>query len=154
MYVSASPLARIARQYRGGRMGQRCWLVSVLLVWTAFTCPLGAQEPAPSAAFKAVHLMNLSPAQETALLAAIADTNNVLADAGHPEIRYRLYKVLGKQSGQYNYLWESSWPSGALYDEIHKSAGFEAAVKRHPDLEVLMKDEVYNRYVEVTAAKP
>jgi hypothetical protein len=79
--------------------------------------------------------------------------NAVVAKAGHPDVRYRLYKVVGKQSGNYNYLWESTWPSGDVYDKVHKSAGWESAMKRHPQADDLMKGEVYNRYVEVAPAK-
>ena len=130
------------------------WIVlDLMLAATLGTVALHAQEPPPKEAFKAVHLVTLTPAQEATLLAALADMNTVIAQAGHPEIRYRLYKVTGKQVGNHNYMWESSWPSGAVYDELHKSPAFQAATKKHPEIEELMKNEVYNRYVEVTTAK-
>ena len=78
--------------------------------------------------------------------------NAVLARAGHSEIRYRLYKVVGKQSGDHAYMWESSWPSGAVYDDIHKNPAFLAAVQKHPIIDRSRKNEVYNRYVEVTSS--
>ena len=111
-----------------------------------------SQEPAPREAFKAVHLVNLAADDVTMFVSAIRDVNAVLADAGHSEIRYRLYKVVGKQSGDYNYLWESSWPSGAVFDDVHRNPAFLSAVKKHPIIERLMKNEVYNRYVEVTSS--
>jgi len=110
-----------------------------------------SQQSAPHEAFKAVHLVNLTADDVTMFLSAIADVNAVLADAGHPEIRYRLYKAVGKQSGDYSYLWESSWPSGTVYDDLHKNAAFLLTLKKHPIVERLMKNEVYNRYVEVTS---
>ena len=113
-----------------------------------------AQEPAPTEAFKAVHLLTLTTSDVATLLTALADMNAAVAKAGHPEIRYRLYKVAGKQQGTHNYMWESSWPSGAVYEQVHQSAPFQAATQKHPEMERLMKDEVYNRYVEVTAGKP
>jgi hypothetical protein len=113
-----------------------------------------AKEPPPKEAFKAVHLVTLTPADESSLLAALVEVNAVNAKAGHPEIRYRLYKVSGKQAGSHNYMWESSWPSGAVYEQIHGSAAFEAAIKKHPEVDALMKNETYNRYVEVTKATP
>ena len=51
------------------------------------------------------------------------------------------------------YMWESSWPSGAVYDEVHKTPAYQAATEKHPEMDELMKTEVYNRYVEVTAAR-
>jgi hypothetical protein len=130
------------------------WIVlDLVLAATLGTMALHAQEPPPKEAFKAVHLVTLTPAQEAALLAALADLNTVTAQAGHPEIRYRLYKVTGKQVGDYNYMWESSWPSGAVYTQVHDSPAFQEATKKHPEVDELMKNEVYNRYVEVTTAK-
>jgi hypothetical protein len=130
------------------------WIVlDLVLAATLGTVALHAQEPPPKEAFKAVHLVTLTPAQESKLLTAFVDMNAVFAQAGHPEIRYQLYKVTGKQVGNHSYMWESSWPSGAVYDELHKSSAFQAATKKHPEIEELMKNEVYNRYVEVTTAK-
>ncbi len=128
-------------------------LLLVVLVGVLGTGPR-AQEPAPKEAFKAVHLVTLTSADLAALLASLADVNAAVAEAGHPEIRYRLYRVVGKQAGNYNYMWESSWPSGAVYDRVHQSPAFQAATKKSPDMERLMKNETYNRYVEVTPAKP
>ena len=128
-------------------------LLLVLLVAVLGTGPR-AQESAPREAFKAVHLVTLTSTEMATLLAALADLNTAVAEAGHPEIRYRLYKVVGKQVGNHNYMWESSWPSGAVYDRVHNSPAFQAATKKHPEMERLMKNEVYNRYVEVTSAKP
>jgi hypothetical protein len=113
----------------------------------------GAQEPPPAPAFKAVHLSNLTSPQVAALQAWMADMNAVIAEAGHADIRYRLYKVTGTQAGKYEYMWESSWPGGDVYTKIHDSPGWKAVVERHPGLEALMKDEIYNRYVEVASEK-
>jgi hypothetical protein len=125
-------------------------VLHILLVWALGTGALAAQEPTPKGAFKTVHLVTLGPTEEATLTAALAEINAAVAKAGHPQIRYRLYKVTGKQAGNYNYMWEAAFPSGAVYDAVHKSPAFEAAVKKHPEVEQLRKNEVYNRYVEVT----
>ena len=131
------------------------WIVlDLMLAATLGTVALHAQEPPPKEAFKVVHLVTLTPEQEATLAAALADVNTAIVQAAHSEIRYRLYKVTGKQAGNYSYMWESSWPSGAVYDEVHKSPAFQAATKKHPVIEELMKNEVYNRYVEVRTGKP
>ena len=130
------------------------WMLLLVLLVVVIDKGPRAQEPAPKQAFKAVHLVTLTSADVAPLLAALADLNAAIAGAGQPEIRYRLYKVVGKQVGNYNYMWESSWPSGAVYDRIHNGPAFQEATKKHPEVERLMKDEVYNRYVEVTSAKP
>lgn len=112
-----------------------------------------AQEPPPAQAFKAVHLANLTPQQVAALQAWMADMNAVIAKAGHKEIRYRLYKVTGTQSGRYEFIWESAWPSGEVYTKIHNRPEWKAVADRHPGLDGVMRDEIYNRYVEVMPEK-
>ena len=129
-------------------------LILHLCLITAFAAPALAQDAPPKEAFKAVHLVNLkSPADVAALQAAIADLNKAMANAGYRDIKYRLYKVTGKQAGAYGYLWESSWPGGDVYDKVHKNAEWIASSQKHPEIDALMKDEVYNRYVEVPTAK-
>ena len=109
-----------------------------------------AQEAPPTEAFKAVHLTTMTPPQVAALQAWMKDINAAIAKAGHKDVRYRLYKVTGKQSGKYDYLWESSWPSGQVYKVVHDSPEWKAVGSKHPGLEQLLKDDdVYNRYVEV-----
>jgi hypothetical protein len=123
--------------------------LSAVLATAAF-----AQEAPPQGPFKAVHLVGLkSPAEVAQLQAALDEMNQAVAAAGFSNIRYRLYKVVGKQNGNYNYLWESSWPSGDVYTKVHKSDDWLAATKKHPEIDALMKDEIYNRYVEVMPAK-
>ena len=130
------------------------WIVfGLLMAVTLGAVVLHAQEPRPTEAFKAVHLVTLTPAQEATVLAALADVNASVAQAGHPDIRYRLYKVTGRQAGNFSHMWESSWPSGAVYDQVHQSPSFQAATKKHPQLEELMKTDIYNRYVEVASEK-
>ena len=124
------------------------------LVSTLGTVASRAQEPAPREAFKTVHLVTLTPAEVSTLLEALADLNAAVAQAGHPEIRYRLFKAAGKPAGNYSHMWEVSWPGGAVYDKVHTSPAFQAVMSKHPEVEALRKNEIYNRYVEVTSAKP
>lgn len=135
-------------------MRRMMWILLLGLLITGLETGPRAQEPVPTEAFKAVHLVTLTSSDVATLLTALADMNAAIAKAGHPEIRYRLYKAAGKQQGNYSYMWESTWPSGAVYSQVHDSAAFQAATKKHPEIERLMKDEIYNRYVEVTSAKP
>jgi hypothetical protein len=95
-------------------------LAAALLVMTVGA--VTPQEPTPCGAFKAVHLVNLTPQQVAALQAWMADMNAAIDKTGHKDIRYRLYKVIGKQAGRYEHMWESSWPSGEAYDKIHSSS--------------------------------
>lgn len=117
----------------------------------ATTPPPGlAQEAPPAESFRAVHLTSLTPQQVAALQAWMSEINAAIEKAGHKEVRYRLYKVTGKQSGKYEYMWESSWPSGQVYKKVHDSPEWKAVASKHAaGLNELLKDEIYNRYVEV-----
>ena len=124
---------------------------SVALAVALLVITVGAvtsQEPPPAGAFKAVHLVSLTPQQVAALQAWMADMNAALDKTGHKDIRYRLYKVIGKQAGSYEHMWESSWPSGDVYEKIHDSPSGRQSLKAPRDQRAL-KDEIYNRYVEV-----
>ena len=113
-----------------------------------------SQEAAPQDAFKGVHCVNLTTDEAKLFLAALADVNAVLEQAGHSDSRYHLYRVVGKQLGGYSYMWESAWPSNATFEEVVNSPAFLAALKRHPITERIRKNEIYNRYVEATSSKP
>ncbi|MGE5814929.1 MAG: hypothetical protein ACM36C_10620 [Acidobacteriota bacterium] len=109
-----------------------------------------AQEPpAAPGPFKSVHLVKLTDAKVATLQAALADLNAATAKAGYPEAKYRLYKVSGKQSGDFNYLFESSWPSGEVYQKVHTDPDWLAVAKKHSEIDALRKGEIYNHYVEV-----
>lgn len=129
-------------------------LIPQMFLIAAFYATVLAQDAAPREPFKAVHLVNLKSAADVAAVqAALDDMNKVVASAGYRDVRYRLYKVSGKPAGAYSYQWESSWPGGEAYDKVHKSAEWAASLKRHPDLNAIMKDQLYNRYIEVPPAK-
>jgi len=126
-------------------------LVGAVLVMTVV--PVAAQDGPPAGAFRAIHLVNLTPQQVATLQAWMTDINAVIEKAGHKDVRYRLYKVIGKQAGPYEYMWESAWPSGEVYRKVHENPGWKAVGDKHPDVNTLLKDEIYNRYIEVPASR-
>jgi hypothetical protein len=128
-------------------------LALVVAVAVMTIVPVAAQENPPAGAFKAVHLVSFTPQQVALILAWMTDMNAVLEKAGHKDIRYRLYKVIGKQAGKYDFMWESSWPSGEVYTKVHSEPEWKAVADKHPGVNALMKDEIYNRYVEVLPEK-
>ena len=128
-------------------------LALVFVVLVATVVRVAAQDPVPTGAFRAVHLVNLSPQQVAVLQAWMTDINAVIDKAGHKDIRYRLYKVTGKQAGPYAYMWESVWPSGEVYRKIHELPAWKAVADKHSNLNAVLKDEIYNRYVEVPASR-
>lgn len=109
-----------------------------------------AQEPPPTGPFRAVHLVSLTPQQVAMLQAWMADMNAAIAKAGHTDVRYRLFKVVGKQAGPYEYMWESSWPGASVYKKVHSLPEWKTIGSKYPGLSELTKDETYNRYVEVS----
>ena len=121
----------------------------------ALAATIMAQNDAlPDGPFKTHHLLNLPvDVTEGAFLSALSDMNQALAKAGCSTCRYVLFKVHGQQSGPYSYMWEAAWPGSAIYLKVHRDPGYQAALNRHPELDKLMKNEIYNRYVEVAPAK-
>jgi hypothetical protein len=128
-----------------------CAIVAALVATIGIAA--AAQEPPPAGAFRAVHLVNLTSQQVAALQAWMADMNAVLTKEGHKEVRYRLYKVIGKRAGEYEFMWESSWPSGAVYTKVHDNPAWKSVEERHPGVSELTKNEIYNRYVDVTSQR-
>jgi hypothetical protein len=112
------------------------------------------QDTPPNQPFQAVHLINLHSADtEKAIMAALTDINAAIAKAGCAKCGYHLWKVVGTQAGNYNYLWISNWPGRDVYVKVHNSAEYQAAINKHHELDAVMDAQIYNRYVEVTAAK-
>lgn len=111
--------------------------------------------PVPDQEFRAVHLLNLTAAQETDLLASFADLNKMFVKLGCTTCNYHLWKVAGRQAGANAYLWESSWPGKAVYEKLHNTPEWKAlsATPAGKRMEEITKNEVYNRFVEVKAAK-
>lgn len=125
-------------------------------LFAALAATIMAQNDAPpDRVFKTSHLLNLpSDVTESALLSILTDMNQAIAKAGCAKCRYALFKVHGQQQGTYSYMWEAAWPGGAVYAKVHNDPGYQAALRRHPELEEkVMKNEIYNRYVEVLPAK-
>jgi hypothetical protein len=111
-------------------------------------------DPPPNQPFQTVHLINLRSADEQkAFLAALTDINAAIAKAGCANCVYHLWKVIGTQAGAYNYLWTSNWPGRTVYVNVHNSAGYQAALNKHQEMDAVMNAQIYNRYVEVTPGK-
>ena len=59
-------------------------VVAVLLVTLV---PVAAQDAPPAGAFRAIHLVNLTPQQVAVLQAWMTDMNAFIGKAGHKDIR-------------------------------------------------------------------
>jgi hypothetical protein len=108
-----------------------------------------AQEQPPQGPFKTVHLVTLDASQEAKLSRTLAQFNQAMAKAGYPNARYRLYRVAGKQQGPHTHLWEASWSGRSDYEKIHNLPAYQEASALLEEVTALMKDEVYNRFVEI-----
>jgi quinol monooxygenase YgiN len=107
-----------------------------------------ATEPASGPSLLALHLYN--PASDDAhqqFLTGLGELSQAVASTGHPETRYRTWKVTGEQDGDYGYLFGSLWADRATYDAVHEHDDYTAVVTQLEDsgLEAL-EEEVYNRY--------
>jgi hypothetical protein len=120
------------------------------VVYAGLGALAGSPERPPEQPFQAVHMLILhQSSDEKKLLAAMADLNGAIAKGGCPPCAYHLWKAYGQVSGTFNYTWVSNWPGRVIYEKVHATPEYEAATKRHPDLDGLLNGQVYNRYVEV-----
>ena len=100
--------------------------------------------------FRAVHLLNLKSVEnEAKLIAMLEDFNNVVAEAGYPNIQYNLWKERGdREEGQFKYIFESTWPDQATYDKVHNNEEYQTVFKKYKtQYEELIKEDVYSRYI-------
>jgi hypothetical protein len=110
-----------------------------------------APMPEGGPGFLSLHLFSLSSAEAEAELVGMLDEfNEVIADAGHPETRYRVWKVTGQQAGGHSHLFGSLWADRATYDVVHEHADYKALQEKHREAyERLMGEQVYNQYERV-----
>jgi hypothetical protein len=113
--------------------------------------PAPAQSPTNDPEFKTVHLLNFkSPDGEQKLLSILREFNDLFVKLGHPQIRYRVWKVAAEPRGRTRYLWESTWPSRALYQKVHNLPEYRTTFDRlSPQIAQLMSDHIYDQYLEL-----
>src|SRR5262249_45256325 len=107
----------------------------------------------PNQPFQAIHLIKLEAGDADKLAAALTDANAAIVKAGCKTCIYRLWKVTGTQNGPFNYIWSSMWPGRQVYEKVHNDAGYQAALKKHPEVDEISKNQVYNRLIEVKTTK-
>ncbi len=109
--------------------------------------------PASGPTFLALHLYN--PASDDAhqqFLTFLDELTQAVASAGHPETRYRVWKVTGEQTGDHGYLFGSLWADRATYDAVHEHDAYKAVMTPFEESGIEpFEAEVYNRY---TALNP
>jgi len=109
-------------------------------------------EAATGPALMALHLYN--PGSEEAhmqFVAGLSTLNQAVIDAGHPETAYQVWKVAGEQSGDYEYLFGSIWSNRAAYDAAHAHEAYTTAMAALEGSGIENREEVYNRYVQLSA---
>ena len=100
-------------------------------------------------AFKTLHVFNLKP-EYTAddLQIGLDKFNRLFAKLGHPECYYKLWVSSGEKKHE-GYLWESSWSSKSVYDEIHKNEEYRKLVRKDMlGLRKMFKNHTYYKFQE------
>lgn len=123
--------------------------VALLICGTLMCAAAFAQAPPDGAEFKTVHLFNLkSAAGEQKLLSMLGEFNAMFVKIGERQIRYRVWKTAAEPRGTTRYIWESIWPTRALYLKVHNLPQYKALFDRlSPEIAQLMSDHVYDQYV-------
>lgn len=133
---------------------------TLLLGVTAYTSMSQVPEAAESSAalagspFLALHLYNpVSDEANEQFLGFVSELNAAVASTGLSDTKYRVWKVTGEQSGDYGYLFGSTWADRATYDAVHEHDAYRAAIKRIQESGAeFFAAEVYNRYTLVNPA--
>jgi quinol monooxygenase YgiN len=115
-----------------------------------------ATEPASGPSLLALHLYN--PASDDAhqqFLTGLGELSAAVASVGHPETRYRVWKVAGEQAGDHGHLFGSVWADRATYDAVHEHDDYKAVMAKLEDsgLEAL-EGEIYNKYTLQNPSTP
>jgi hypothetical protein len=100
-------------------------------------------------AIKTMHVFNLKP-KYTAddLQIGLEKFNSLFVKLGHPDCHYRLWESSGEKKHE-SYLWESSWSSKSVYDEIHKNEEYRKLVRKDMlGLRKMFQDHTYYRFQE------
>jgi hypothetical protein len=98
--------------------------------------------------FLSVHVFNLASAEaEEQLVGILDELSGAIAKAGHPETAYGVWKVSGDQTGDYGYVFGSTWADRATYDTVHENDDYMALQEQHQETyKSLVGDEIYNKY--------
>jgi len=101
-------------------------------------------------AYKTMHFFNLKPKYTADDLQNILEKfNELFVKLGHPECQYRLWDS-SDEKNQTRYLWESSWSSKSVYDEIHKNAEYRKLIREDfIGLRKMFKDHTKYKYYEL-----
>ncbi len=130
---------------------------SFFLLGAFFQIPGPVQSSAAGSAMKSHHLLNLDEVlSEAEFVEALRQINHAISDSGRPNAGYRLWKVSGDQTGDYEYLWEGVWPDKLTYDAIHESQAYQQAWEKAlgPVYQRIDESQVYHRFVEIPVSGP
>ncbi len=124
-------------------------LVFILIMVSPFCFAQKTDTKEDQLAIKTMHVFNLKP-KYTAddLQIGLDKFNKLFVKLGHPDCYYKLWVSTGEKNHE-SYLWESSWSSKSVYDEIHKNEEYRKLVRKDMlGLRKMFKDHTYYRFQE------
>jgi len=100
-------------------------------------------------AFKTMHVFNLKPKYSADdLQIGLEKFNSLFVKLGHPDCYYKLWESSGEKKHE-GYLWESTWSSKSVYDEIHEHAEYRKLVRKDMlGLRKMFQDHTYYKFQE------
>jgi len=126
------------------------WILGFLLVMISSTCIAQMKETnEDQLAFKTMHVFNLKPKYTADELQDGLDKfNKLFAELGHPDCYYKLWVSSGEKKHE-GFLWESSWTSKKVYDEIHRNEEYRKLVRKNMlGLRKMFTDHTYYKFQE------
>ncbi len=124
-------------------------LVLILIMGTPFCFAQNTDTKENQLAIKTMHVFNLK-AKYTAdeLQIGLEKFNRLFVELGHPDCYYKLWVSTGEKKHE-SYLWESSWTSKSVYDEIHKNEEYRKLIRKNMlGLRKMFQDHSYYKFQE------
>jgi len=117
--------------------------------------PLRSQGLPPEIGYRTMHIFDLdSQEAEVELVQIMARFNALFEELGHPECSYHLWRLT--ETGELpSFMWTSTWPSRAVYDEVHALEAYNRLLSESfSSVAALLKNHRYGQYREIPLDGP
>ena len=99
--------------------------------------------------FRTVYSINLNNVEDEAEFVVIAEVfNKLVADLGYQNISFSFWNVTGDIEGEYNYIFESTWPDQETFEKVFANEKFKVTMNKwYPIFKKMIAEGIYNRYI-------
>jgi len=116
----------------------------------AFNCSKTETTEEPiGESIKFIQLINIRPdADEAALINIFNEFNGVIAELGHKNIKYQIWKIKNNEEKEkkYTYLIEVTWPDQTTRSTIENSKQYQAIIEKYGEFMAMTIIDLYNQH--------